>query len=209
MKDFFQKIVLYSQPSSFNYMKGVNIFLAGGFETVEALAPCDVLRRGGIDVRMTALERDTAVVSAQDMAIVPDGYLDELETGHQGTSAGDFMIFPGGMPGARKLADCAELISLMRGHYAAGGSLAAICAAPGLVLSQLEDVKSLEFTCYDGFQDALLERGAAYRPQGVVCCGRIITGRGPGYALDFGLEILAAISGAAAAAAVREGMFLE
>lgn len=190
-------------------MKGVNIFLAGGFETVEALAPCDVLRRGGIDVRLIALERDKAVVSAQETGVVPDGYLDELAPGHQGTLAGDFMIFPGGMPGAKSLADNAGLIGLMRGHYAAGGSLAAICAAPGLVLSQLEDVSSLDFTCYEGFENALLARGASYRPDGVVRSGRIITGRGPGYALDFGLEILAAIRGPEAAEAVSKGMYLE
>ena len=100
------------------------------------------------------------------------------------------MIFPGGMPGTRNLASCEPLMEAMRRHYASGGSLAAICAAPGLVLSQLDSLKGIEFTCFDGFQDAPQAKGAVFTPKPAVRSGRIITGRSAGHAVSFGLEIL-------------------
>jgi len=120
----------------------------------------------------------------------------------------DIMIFPGGMPGARNLAECCQLMDAMKSHYAAGGRVAAICAAPGLVLGQLEVPVGTRFTCYDGFQQPLQARGGEFTPEGAVNDNRIITGRGPAYAIDFGLEILAELKGADAAEAVRAGMFL-
>ena len=174
-------------------MKGVYIFLADGFEDVEALATNDVLRRGGVDTTLVALTDDPIVESSHGVWVTAEAFLPELDTDHDGTTAEDVMIFPGGMPGSKGLASCSPLIDLMRNHYAAGGTVAAICAAPGLVLSQLkraylEDVK---FTCFDGFQDALIEKGAVFTPEPAVRCGRIITGRSAGHAVSFGLEILA------------------
>lgn len=190
-------------------MKGVNIFLAEGFEPIEALAPCDVLRRGGLDVRLVAIDEEPVVMSAHGIAVGPDTFLSELPDASGQISAADVMIFPGGMPGARNLAENQCLMRLMREHYAAGGTLAAICAAPGLVLSQLDDVNSVRFTCYDGFEAPMQAKGALFTAAGTQTCGRIITGRGPGYATEFGLAILAAIKGADVAAQVRAGMFLD
>lgn len=190
-------------------MKGIHIFLAEGFEPIEALAPCDVLRRGGLDVRLVAIAAEPVVMSAHGIAVGPDAFLAELPDAPQQTTAADVMIFPGGMPGARNLAENRQLIRLMREHYAAGGTLAAICAAPGLVLSQLDHLDGVNFTCYDGFEAPMLSKGAKYTAAGTVTSGRIITGRGPGYATQFGLAILAAVKGPDAAAQVRSGMYLE
>ena len=189
-------------------MKGIHIFLAEGFEPIEALAPCDVLRRGGLDVRLVAVEEEPVVLSAHGIAVGPDTFLSVLGSAPERTTAEDVMIFPGGMPGARNLAENRKLMALMREHYAAGGTLAAICAAPGLVLSQLGDLSGVAFTCYDGFEAPMMAKGAKYTAAGTVTSGRIITGRGPGYATEFGLAILAAVKGAEAAEAVRAGMFL-
>ena len=201
------KMLIFAETRYF--MKGVHIFLAEGFEPIEALAPCDVLRRGGLDARLVAIEEEPVVMSAHGIAVGPDVFLSELETSPAGISAADVMIFPGGMPGARNLAENKTLMRLMREHYAAGGTLAAICAAPGLVLSQLEEVSGVHFTCYEGFETPLLSKGAIYTAAGTQTSGRIITGRGPGYATEFGLAILAAVKGPDAAARVRSGMYLD
>lgn len=193
----------------FVFMKGVNIFLADGFEDVEALATNDVLRRGGVDTTLVALTDDPFVESSHGVTIGAEAFLPELDTDHAGTTEDDVMIFPGGMPGSKNLATCTPLIKLMREHYAAGGTVAAICAAPGLVLSQLEDVSGVEFTCFDGFQDALLAKGAVFTPAPAVRCGRIVTGRSAGHAVSFALEILRGLRGEQVAERVRHALYLD
>ena len=192
-------------------MKGVNIFLADGFEDVEALAVNDVLRRGGVETRLVALTDDPQVESSHGILVLADAFLPELDTRHAGTTAEDVMIFPGGMPGSRNLAACTPLIELMRAHYAAGGTVAAICAAPGLVLSQLgpEVRAGAEFTCFDGCQDATVAQGAVFTPAPAVRSGRIVTGRSAGHAVAFGLEILRGLKGDAVAAKVHHALYLD
>jgi len=192
-------------------MKGVNIFLADGFEDVEALATNDVLRRGGVATRLVALTDDPQVESSHGILVTADAFLPELDTRHEGTTADDVMIFPGGMPGSRHLAACTPLVRLMQEHYAAGGTVAAICAAPGLVLSQLgpDVLAGVGFTCFEGFQDALIAQGARYTPAPAVRSGRIVTGRSAGHAVAFGLEILRGLQGDAAADKVRHALYLD
>ena len=192
-------------------MKGVHIFLADGFEDVEALATNDVLRRGGVDTSLVALTDDAMVESSRGVLVLADSFLPELDTNHDGTTAEDVMIFPGGMPGSKNLAACTPLIELMRAHYAAGGTVAAICAAPGLVLSQLgpEVFAGAEFTCFDGFQDALISLGARYTPAPAVRSGRIVTGRSAGHSVAFGLEILRGLKGDEVVAKVAHSLYLD
>ena len=87
--------------------------------------------------------------------------------------------------------------------------MAAICAAPKFVLPHLGDVSGLEFTCYDGCEDTLVSLGASFVRRPFAVCGRIITGRGPGHAMDFAFAILGAIKGPGAAASVKDAMVLE
>ena len=174
-------------------MKGINIFLADGFEDIEALATCDVLRRGGLPVELVSIKSDTLVTSSHGVDIDAEWILEDLDLSGINTTPDSVMIFPGGMPGTKNLAACKPLIKAMKAHYAAGGIVAAICAAPGLVLSQLDDVKDVEFTCFDGFQDAMEAKGAKFVPKPAVRSGRIITGRSAGHAIPFALEILGAL----------------
>ena len=187
-------------------MKGVNLFLADGFEDIEALGTRDILKRAGIDVQLVGISDDPFVVSSHGLMVGIDCHLDELEDG--GAAESDVMVFPGGMPGARNLGRCSRLISLMKAHYAAGGTLAAICAAPGLVLSQLDDVRGVDFTCYDGFADPMESKGAVFVPKPAVADDRIITGRGPGHTKAFALEIVRKVKGEAVAAEVAYGLDL-
>ena len=188
-------------------MKGVYLFLADGFEDIEALGTRDILKRAGIDVKTVGITDDPFVVSSHGLMVGIDCQLDDLEE-TSGAGESDFMIFPGGMPGARNLGRCQALVARMKKHVSEGGSVAAICAAPGLVLSQLDDLHGVDFTCYDGFQDPMLSKGAQFTPRPAVSCGRIITGRGPGHTKAFALEIVRKVKGEAVAADVQSGLDL-
>lgn len=190
-------------------MKGINIFLADGFEDIEALAVNDVLRRGGLRPTLVSISDDPFVTSSHGVTVGAEAFLSDLDEGHDGTGSDDFMIFPGGMPGSSNLASCKPLIDAMNAHYVAGGSLAAICAAPGLVLGQLDDVQGIEFTCFDGFQEALLARGARFVNAPAVRSGRVITGRSAGHAWSFALEILSALTDGDTVDRVRRGLYLD
>lgn len=191
-------------------MKGVYIFLANGFEEIEALATLDVLRRGGVDVKTVSVLYDKFVTGSHKTTVVADMTYGEFKAEVQldGTDESDVMIFPGGMPGTRNLAENGEIINFMRLHYAEGGAVAAICAAPGLVVSQLPSLRGKHFTCFDGFEDAPVARGGIYEQKPAVRDGNLITGRGAGCAVEFGLAILAHLKGEEAAAAVRHSMML-
>jgi len=188
-------------------MKGCYIFLADGFEEVEALATRDVLVRGGVDVKLVSVNDEPMVVSSHNVAVGVDMPLCELSDAGD-TSSQDFMVFPGGMPGSKNLGNCDKLVAMMNDHYARGGSVAAICAAPAYVLGKLHGMEKATFTCYDGCEGPLLELGASFVRKSAVSCGRIVTGRGAGHSIDFGLEILKLIKGSEAAQKVSSGMIL-
>ena len=109
-------------------MKGVYIFLANGFEDIEALATLDVLRRGGVDVKTVSIHKDKFVTSSHKVTVQADLTYGEFKANVEfdGTDVKDVIIFPGGMPGTKNLAQSPELINFMRLHYAEGGTVAAI-----------------------------------------------------------------------------------
>ena len=190
-------------------MKGVYVFLAEGFEEIEALATVDVLRRGGIDVKTVSIVKDRTVTGAHGIPVTAD--LNRKEFNRmvsQGAGPEDVMIFPGGMPGTRNLAMDFDLMELMTDHYEAGGIVAAICAAPGLVVSQLPTLEGKKFTCYTGFEEAPIEKGGIHTGEPAVTDGNLITGRGPGCAIRFALEIVRKLKGAKVADEVRDGMLV-
>lgn len=196
-----------TQPRAF-------IFLAEGFEITEAMAPADILVRGGIELNIISIGKSHAVTSAQRISVNAEFTLDEYTL--DDIRKEDVMIFPGGMPGTSNLAECAPLMDRMQKHFAEGGTVAAICAAPGLVLSQLPldgTVKakgSLKMTCYEGFEPALTAKGVTVIEQrkGVVADGNIISASGPGHAIAFGLKILEHIAGAETARTISKALML-
>lgn len=192
-------------------MKGVYIFLADGFEDVEALGTADVLRRGKVPVQLVSITDEPFVVSSHGVAVGVDMsfdmFTDAVELGS--ATAADVMIFPGGMPGTKNLAACKPLMKLMKDHYAEGGTVAAICAAPGLVLSQLDGLEGKKVTCFDSFEGYLQEKGAEFIPKPAIADGRIVTGRSAGHATAFGLKILGVIKDEETVAQVRHAMLLD
>ena len=191
-------------------MKGTYIFLADGFEISEALTTVNMLRRGGINVKTVSIYDDRIVTSSNRIPVIADMAFGEFKAS---TTFGpclpsDIMIFPGGMPGSSNLAAFGKLMDIMQQHYAEGGTVAAICAAPSVVLGLLPDLAEKKMTCYDGFEDALIAKGAEYVKEGVVVDGNIITGRGPGWAVEFGLTILERLKGKEIADKVKAGLML-
>ena len=187
-------------------MKGVTLFLANGFEDMEALGTRDVLIRGGVPVLTVSITDEYLVESSHGLAVSADTSWADVEVMEPGTDARDVMIFPGGMPGSKNLAQHAELMEILQDHWARGGAVAAICAAPGLVVSQLPGLEGKKFTCFPGFEEALIAKGAIHTPESTVTDGNLITGRGAGHAVNFGLAILRYLKGDEAAEKVKAGL---
>ena len=104
-----------TQPRAF-------IFLAEGFEITEAMAPADILIRGGIELNIISIGSSHAVTSAQRISVNAESTLDEYPLND--IRKEDIMIFPGGMPGTSNLAECAPLMNRMQRHFAEGGTVA-------------------------------------------------------------------------------------
>ena len=183
-------------------MKKTFLFLAEGFEEVEAVATVDVLRRGGVELQTVAVGGERQVKGAHGVPVIADLALDELVA-----EEAECLIFPGGMPGAQNLADHRALLELMQRHYDAGRCVAAICAAPALVLGRLRPGRRLRVTCYPGFEDSL-PADFEVSTDGVVVDGNVITGKGPGFAVKFGLTILKHLRSEEVAKEVAAGMLL-
>lgn len=191
-------------------MKGTYVFLADGFEVSEALTTVNMLRRGGVNVKTVSIYDDRIVTSSNRIPVIADMAFGEFKasTRFGACLPTDVMIFPGGMPGSSNLAAFGKLMDIMKDHYSEGGTVAAICAAPSVVLSLLPNIEGKKMTCYDGFEEALAAKGAEYVKEGVITDGNIITGRGPGWAVEFGLAILAHVKGQETADKVKAGLML-
>lgn len=184
-------------------MKRSYIFLATGFEEIEALATADVLRRCGMEVSLVSILKDRLVTGANGITVAADFVLEGSDY-----ADADWLICPGGMPGASNLFECENLTALLKRHASEGGHLAAICAAPAVVLSQLGLLKGRNATCYPGFEDMMVQGGAHPQPARVVVDGNIVTGNGPSSAIPFALKIAELTVGKAAADQVAEGMLV-
>lgn len=176
------------------------VFLANGFEDVEALIPVDVLRRGGVNVVTVSIDEQSQVVeSAHGVKVVADAYFAECHFGDA-----DLLLLPGGMPGATNLYNHEGLRQALQQHLAANRLVAAICAAPAVVLGQMGLLKGANATCYPGFETML--KGARYT--GALCTvdGNITTGEGPAAAFPFAYSLLAQLVDQPTAHQVAEGM---
>lgn len=182
-------------------MAKVYEFLANGFEEIEALAPVDILRRGGVDVKTVSITASTSVETAHGVTIIADCHFDDVDL-----SDADLLILPGGMPGAQNLLDHAGVREAVTRQVEAGKLMAAICAAP-MVLGQLDLLVGRRATCYPGFERFL--NGAEYTEELVTVDGNITTGRGPGAAMAFGYQLLSNFIPQEEVDAMKKGMIFE
>lgn len=185
-------------------MKQSFIFLADGFEEIEALATADVLRRAGMKVSLVSIYDNPAVKGAHGIEVGAD-----TTFGENDYNEAEWLIFPGGMPGAKNLYDKTELINVLKKHFASGGRVAAICASPAVVLAQAGILDGLNATCYPGFENILTAGGANYKAEDrVVTDGNVITANGPSSSLLFGVAIVTHTHGRNVAQEVADGMLI-
>ena len=168
-------------------MKKVSIFLAEGFEEVEALTPADLLRRAGAEVTLVSIGDKKEVAGSHGIVITADRLFAEMEFTEM-----DLLVLPGGMPGTLNLKACGPLLTLLTEHNARGKKLAAICAAP-TVLGHAGLLNDKHATCYPGCEDGLT--GAICETAPVVTDGVITTSRGVGTAIPFALSLIAQLYG--------------
>ena len=171
-------------------MPRVLVPLAEGFEEIEAVTVVDLLRRAGIEVHTAALG-GLQVTGSHGITMAADLALDAAQDGDY-----DMIVLPGGMPGADHLKRDARVVSLLRRYAAEGRYTAAICAAPG-VLAHAGLLDGRAATSFPGFLDAGSAPDIRLRADPVVIDGRVVTSRGPGTAVEFGLALIELLEGPA------------
>lgn len=178
----------------------VYIFLAEGFEEIEAIAPVDIFRRAQLDVTTVSIYSDYLVTGAHGLSVMADALFENSKF------EGDFLLFlPGGLPGTTNLEAHGGLKKLIEAQYLKNGKMAAICAAPS-IFGKMHLLKGKEAICYPGFEDSLIESKISENT--TVKSGEIYTGKAAGVAIQFALEIVADLKGPELANAIREGIFL-
>ena len=182
------------------YEAMIYMFLADGFEEVEALCPLDILRRAGLEVTTVGVGGKDVVRGAHGITVhadIPDVMYRD--------STPDMIILPGGMPGSSNLDESRIVDSALRDASRRGKFLAAICAAP-MVLGKRGYLEGPRAVCFPGFEEYL--NGAEIDTQNaLVRDGNIITAKGMGVAFDFGLELVRCLKGDDAAEKMKSSVF--
>ena len=181
-------------------IKTALVILAEGFEEVEAIGPVDVLRRAGVRTTTAGLV-GLKVKSSRGIGVEADILLRDL------VELPDAMILPGGLPGATNLAKSEEVAELVKKMNDAGKIIAAICAAPAVVLAPLGILDGKKATCYPGCESDFTNKTVHSKTR-VVVDGNIITSQGPGTALEFALEVAVRLVGKEMADTVRGKMLI-
>ena len=164
-------------------MKNAVILIAEGFEEVEAVTIIDTLRRGGVDIKSASITGDKTVAGAHGIPIVCDELFDK-----KAVLSRDILVLPGGQPGTTNLGNSKDVIDAINAFRADGKLISAICAAP-MIFGQMGLVNGLCATIYPGMEGYL--KGAKLNPENTTeYDGNILTGKGPGLALDFALRLL-------------------
>ena len=181
--------------------KRVGMMVANGYAEVEMLTVVDLLRRAGMTCDIISVTGKKELTSSHKVTVIADLLFEDADF-----DSYDALVIPGGMPGTTNLGAHAGVCEQLKKAYADGKLIAAICAAPTVSgkLGLMEDKKAI---CYPGMEDQLTGARVTYEP--AVRDGNIITSRGMGTAIDFGLEILAYYEGREAAAELAEKVVYE
>jgi 4-methyl-5(b-hydroxyethyl)-thiazole monophosphate biosynthesis len=168
----------------------IALLLAPGFEEVEAVTPIDFLRRAGIEVRVVGVE-EALVEGSHGLVMKTDCILSDF------TEDADGIVIPGGMPGAENIAASEIALELIRDLHTRRKWVAAICAAPAVVLMKAGILEGRTVTCYPGFEERF--SGCTFSEERVVVDGNLVTSRGPGTAAEFSLKLIELLAGTEAA----------
>ena len=178
------------------------VLLAEGFEEVEAITPIDYLRRAGVEVTIMGVG-GLEIKGSHGIGVRAEVRLGKDDDG----PLYDAIILPGGGPGAKRLAESKDVVSLILRHYTAGKIVAAICASPAVVLhGACNLLQGKRFTGFPGTEAQV--RGGLAVAQRVVIDGNLITSKSAGTAGEFAVAIASALVGGEAAAKVSESVLL-
>lgn len=181
-------------------MSKILVPLAPGFEEIEALTVVDILRRADLEVVVAGLQPGP-VTGAHAITVVPDAALDDVNAG-----VFDAIVLPGGQPGANNLKADQRVLAILKECAASGKLIGAICAAP-IVLAAAGLLDGKKATCYPTYTGRL--DGGTYEEAPVVHDGNIITSRGPGTAIPFGLALAARLNGPRNADEIAKAMLAQ
>jgi len=179
-------------------MAKVYEFLADGFEEIEALAPVDIFRRGGVEIKTVSCNGADMVESAHGIIFKADMKFEDADF-----SDADLLMLPGGLPGATNLRDHQGVCEAVTRQAKSGKKIAAICAAP-LVFGHLGLLDGKRATCYPGFEKYLGD--AEYTHELFTVDGNITTGEGPAATLPYTYELLSQFIGKERTADIERGM---
>jgi len=179
----------------------IAILLADGFEEIEALTPLDILRRANLDVKSVSINANREVTGAHGIRLFAD-----LTKNDVNLACVDFVIFPGGMPGAKNLDESEFTDEILKAVLENGGRIGAICAAP-MILGKRGLLRGKRACSYPGFEGELHGAFVSYEP--TVVDGNIITARGMGAALDFSFAVISEILGKDAAQKLSASVIYE
>lgn len=182
-------------------MKNSYLFLADGFEEVEALTCVDVMRRAGMPVVTVSINPVLEVTGAHGVTVVADSLYDDNDY-----NDAEWLVLPGGVPGAPNLAACEPLCDALEAQVERGGKVAAICASPAVVLAPLGILQGRDAVCYPGMEQDI--EGVRWTTGSVAVDGNVVTGNGPAAAAPFALTMVEQSVGRDVAAQVAAGMLL-
>ena len=177
----------------------VYMFLADGFEEIEALCPLDILRRAGIEVTTVGIGKDV-IGGAHGITV----HADIVDVMYRDSSP-EMLILPGGMPGADNLDKSRIVDAALRAGAKNGAYLCAICAAP-FVLGKRGLLESKRAVCFPGFEKFLVGATVS-EAETVVRDGNIITAKGMGAAFEFGLELARVLKDNETAEKIKASVF--
>lgn len=182
-------------------MNKTYVFFADGFEEIEAIGTVDILRRSGMNVVTVSVKDTHEVTGAHNVTIKTDILLPEVTLDNA-----EWLILPGGMPGAENLHNCKPLQELLKAQNAKKGKIAAICASPAVVLGQLGLIEGKRATCYPGFEK--LCKGAKMEDVRCVTEDNIVTANGPSSVTNMCYAIITISKGRQKADEVMTGMLI-
>ena len=179
----------------------IHIFLANGFEEIEALFPLDLFRRAGLEVKTVAIGNSQTVTGAHGISVIADIKENELSS-----QIADVVILPGGMPGTLNLENSAAVQTALKNAVEQEKLVCTICAAPS-ILGKCGYLKGKKATCVPGFEEYL--DGAIFTNERVVRDGNFITAKGMGCGAEFGLVIIEALLGKEKADEIAHSSFVK
>ncbi|MGL4534829.1 MAG: DJ-1 family glyoxalase III [Fusobacteriaceae bacterium] len=181
-------------------MNKIAVLLAEGFETIEALAPIDVFRRGGLEVTTVSITDNLQVTSSQKIEILADTIISKVDF-----SQYSLLVLPGGYPGYVNLNENSEVQEVIKNFILNNKYIGAICGGPS-VLEKFEILEKNIFTCHHSLKK--LTEHKNFRKENVIHSANLITSSGAGHSLDFGFELASLFLSEEKLLSIKKGMEL-